>query len=89
MRTIWDKDYLNVHSWINRNFGKANKCENPNCEGLSNRFHWALKRGEKEYIRDRNKFLMLCARCHWSYDGHGMSDYMRNEISEHLEEIFL
>ena len=59
--------YSTVHMWLRRDFGKANKCENPICEKKSNNFQWSLKKGKK-YIRNRNNFWMLCRICHAKYD---------------------
>lgn len=63
-----EENYNTVHNWINREYGKANKCENPECRGLSKNYHWAKLRG-KVYFRDRNNFWMLCVSCHHEYDG--------------------
>lgn len=56
-----------IHKWINRHFGKADHCENENCEGKSNWFEWALLRG-CEYARDIKVFKQLCRSCHTKYD---------------------
>jgi len=61
-------NYFTIHSWLKRHFGKANKCEEPGCKEISNRFHWALIKGKK-YIHKRENFWMLCASCHAIYDG--------------------
>lgn len=63
-----DVGYHGVHSWLKREYGKADKCENPNCEYENpNQFDWALLRG-KTYERNREHFLMLCRGCHLKYD---------------------
>ena len=59
--------YNGIHSWLRLNFGKADKCENPKCLGLSKRFDWALKRG-KTHERMRKNYKMLCHKCHLKYD---------------------
>lgn len=70
--------YINIHKWLWINFGKANKCENPNCiyprknrEGkIMNKpktFDWAKLKGKK-YLRKRNNFWQLCRSCHIRYD---------------------
>src|SRR3990167_5514729 len=67
---MWKGDnagYFTIHSWLKRHFGKANKCENPNCKKISNRFHWAKLKG-KRYIHKRENFWMLCSSCHTIYD---------------------
>ena len=63
--------YMAKHTWIRKHYGKANKCENPNCLGKSNTFDWALLKG-KQYDHNRENFWMLCRSCHLSYDGHPM-----------------
>jgi hypothetical protein len=63
----WKKKvgYYAVHDWLILNYGKADKCEQ--CGSLKN-VQWAkLKR--KSYLRKRDNFWKLCARCHVYYDG--------------------
>lgn len=60
-----DVGYSSIHSWLRRNFGKANKCEKCNS---SNRVQWALLK-DKEYERKRENFWQLCCLCHLEYDG--------------------
>ncbi len=62
--------YAGIHHWLIRRFGKADKCDNSNCNHLSNTYYWA-KLKNKSYERKRNNFWMLCAICHKKYDlGH-------------------
>lgn len=61
------RQYNNVHNWLKREFGYANKCENYNCLGGSKTFQWAKIRNKK-YIKDRDNFMMLCKSCHALYD---------------------
>jgi hypothetical protein len=66
---LWKGDkvgYAGLHSWIKKQKGKANKCENPNCLGKSKIFQWANISGE--YKRDVNDFKMLCVSCHRKMD---------------------
>lgn len=68
--------YGALHVWIRRNFGKPNKCENPECvyprmndrEMMirPKRFDWANMSGK--YLRDRTDWKMLCVSCHKIYD---------------------
>ena len=60
-------EYFGVHSWLSKNFGKANKCENPECEKWCKIFHWS-KLKNKSYERKRENFWMLCQSCHSIYD---------------------
>ena len=64
---VSDSLYSSVHYWLKTNFGKADKCENPNCLKKSNFYTWALKR-EKEYECKRKNFIKLCRSCHVKYD---------------------
>ncbi len=59
--------YKALHRWLKDNFGKANKCENPECEGKSKLFEWAKLKGKK-YSHNRKNFQMLCRSCHRKYD---------------------
>lgn len=61
--------YRSIHSWIARNYGKANKCENKNCEKKSKYYDWALIKG-KQHAHDINNYMMLCKSCHLKYDNH-------------------
>ena len=60
--------YWGIHDWLQKEFGKANKCENPNCFKKSRVFNWA-KLENKLYERRRENFIMLCRSCHAKYDG--------------------
>jgi hypothetical protein len=59
--------YRIVHDWLNKHYGKASKCENPNCTGRGKRFEYALKKG---FQHDRNigNYIQLCTSCHRLYD---------------------
>jgi len=72
--------YRIVHDWINKHYGKANKCENPNCIGKGKRFEYALRKG---YEHDRNidHYIQLCSSCHRIYD---LTEEKRIQISKHL-----
>lgn len=59
--------YQAIHKWLTAHYGKANKCENEDCKGVSLKFHWAKKQGCK-YDYKRENFLMLCISCHRKYD---------------------
>ncbi len=71
-------EYTGLHDWLNRVFGKASKCENPNCfyprknaarswVREPKRFEWAKVRGVP-YERKRENFIMMCPSCHRKYD---------------------
>ena len=70
--------YFAYHVWLKTYFGKANKCENPDCVyPRKNRagkitykpkgFNWALIKG-KEHGHFRENYKMLCISCHMIYD---------------------
>ena len=70
--------YFAKHIWLKTHFGKASKCENPNCVyprknaagsilKKPKRYDWALIRG-REYEHKRENFIQLCPSCHKKYD---------------------
>ncbi len=91
--------YFGVHSWLYHNFGSPEKCEKCSSLGYKNKgnkwsIQWAKIKG-KEYIRVRENFMALCARCHIFYDdtlpdstGRFMSKQTRKKISESLKNYF-
>ena len=64
--------YIGLHSWLRKTYGRADHCENPECIHKSTHFEYALKKGY-EYSYDRNNFIQLCKSCHMLYDGNGMT----------------
>lgn len=68
-RSDWKGDkvsYKCLHKWINRWYGKADRCDGDNCSGESNHFHWANKSGK--YLRDIKDWIKLCSSCHAKFD---------------------
>jgi len=62
-----DASYFAKHMWILKHYGKANKCENPNCKCKNpKRFEWANISGQ--YKRGRDDYMMLCPSCHRKMD---------------------
>lgn len=59
--------YHAIHKWLTKHFGKADRCENPDCKGISKRYCYA-KLADKDYAHDRGNFILLCASCHRLYD---------------------
>jgi hypothetical protein len=43
-----DVGYSGLHKWLRKNYGSADRCENPNCEGKSKKYVYALLRGNKK-----------------------------------------
>ena len=52
---------------MKRKFGKANHCENPQCDHQSKYYNWALVKGKRYEIK-RENFIQLCKKCHYHYD---------------------
>lgn len=52
--------YRNLHRWIERRLGKANKCSNDSTH-FSTRYHWANISGE--YKRELTDWRELCPSC--------------------------
>ncbi len=61
--------YSNIHKWLRKYFGKANKCENKKCQKKSKTFVWANI--SRKYKRKRDDFMMLCQSCHIKADKNG------------------
>ena len=56
------------HLWIKRYYGKANKCENPDCKYKNpKRYEWANMSGK--YLRVISDWKQLCPSCHRKMDG--------------------
>lgn len=79
---LWAKNpsYDAIHTWLIREFGRAEKCENPDCK-IQNpiRFEYALLK-EKNHERKRENYWKLCSSCHINYD-------MTKERIKHLRKI--
>lgn len=59
--------YAGIHRWLVQKFGKAQKCENPECLQRGKTYEWARLKG-KQYERKRENFWQLCHSCHKKYD---------------------
>ena len=71
-------NYAQVHYWIRKNYGKANRCENKDCQNTNATvFHWALRHGYT-YEKKRNNFKMLCCSCHRKYDDTPLTRYRKS-----------
>jgi len=66
-KIVGDSGYVSVHSWLKRHYGRADLCENQDCDGMSKTFQWALKKGKKYELKRKN-FIKLCRKCHCRYD---------------------
>jgi hypothetical protein len=74
--------YRTLHLWLIRNFGKANTCENIECQHRSKYYLYALVKGSK-YERKRENFKMLCMSCHVKYD---MTDSWKGKLLLNLKK---
>ena len=68
---LWKGDkvgYHGLHSWVNRNFIRPDKCEicsKP--DNAQRRQQWA-KKDHSNNSRNREDWIYLCAKCHVNYD---------------------
>lgn len=67
IRTDEDKHYCKVHGWINIIYGKADHCNNINCDGYSTTYNWAKIRNKEHDYKVEN-YTQLCMKCHKIYD---------------------
>lgn len=78
---LWKGDkvgYFALHTWINRNFPKIDKCES--C-GIESKLEWANVTGN--YSRNRADYQCLCICCHRRADAKNPQrpvklDYLNN-----------
>lgn len=56
--------YRGIHSWVQRNYGKAEKCEV--CGTTEKRVCWANR--DKQYSRNIEDWFQACDTCHKAYD---------------------
>jgi len=70
--------YIAFHQWLKRKYGKANKCENPDCvyprENANGKIMYKPKRHEWSLIHGfehghyKERYWQLCKSCHVIYD---------------------
>lgn len=63
---MWKGDrvgYYALHSWIRRNFGKPEKCQN--CKSIQN-IQWCNISGN--YTREKTDWMKMCVPCHRMFD---------------------
>lgn len=61
------KEYISIHSWLRKNYGRPQECESSDCNGKSKTYDWALKQG-KDHSKSRINYKRLCRSCHVKYD---------------------
>lgn len=57
--------YSSTHTWVYRNFGKAESCVECH-DGSKRLYHWSNISGE--YKRDKSDWRQLCVSCHKKAD---------------------
>lgn len=73
-----DAGYVARHEWVNKLFGKPNKCED--CGSIIEvAYHWHNL--SKEYKRDRTDWIRLCVKCHFKAEKATGTKYGRKKIS--------
>ena len=73
--------YDAIHWWLNNHFGKADKCENADCNFKNTkRYEYALLKG-KRYEYKRENFIKLCKSCHIKYDA---TENGREKVRQYL-----
>lgn len=77
-------NYQALHTWIRTHHGKADCCENPQCEGKSRQYQWALRPGRK-YSRQVEDYIKLCRSCHQKMD---YTEERRQKISKATRKFF-
>ncbi len=72
--------------WLSYHYGKADHCDNPDCNHDSDYFDWSLIHGKK-YERKRESFFQLCRKCHAKYDERGL--YQSEETREKIRKAMM
>lgn len=58
--------YVPIHSWVVRQLGRPDKCEQCGKIGYGHQMHWANL--DHAYKRNLTDWVRLCAKCHMKYD---------------------
>jgi len=75
------RHYDKIHKWLYYHYGKADKCDNPDCPKICKYFSWALKKG-KELEKNRDNYIQLCYSCHTKYD---FTEERKNYLSKTMK----
>jgi len=77
----WSGNERAIHQYIQFHYGKADRCENPKCDGSSKNYDWSnISYG---YLRDRFDWEQLCRKCHMAKD----REY-REKIAKNTTSVF-
>jgi len=63
--------YSGTHKWLVRKYGKADRCQNRDCLGISKIYEWANL--DDKYLRDITTWAKLCKKCHHLMDCHSLN----------------
>jgi hypothetical protein len=78
------REYLDIHLWLIKNYGKANHCEY--CNKPAKRFEWALLKENSHEYNVKN-YIQLCPSCHRKYDVTEESKIKRKEWWKNHPEV--
>ncbi len=67
MGNIYGALYASVHCWLRYHYGRADRCENKNCQRKVQSYNWCKIKG-KDCDYKRENFIQLCRSCHSKYD---------------------
>jgi hypothetical protein len=70
--------YASIHRFMARHYSKGARCEK--CGATNKRLTWANVSGK--YLRDRNDWLVLCAKCHFHFDANFNKKEESNDCNE-------
>lgn len=73
-----DPKYMNVHQWLIRKYGRAQRCENES-QHIGRNYQWANVTGE--YEKEVKNFKQLCRSCHAKLD---MTEYCREQTRKRM-----
>lgn len=75
--------YVAIHTWLRKKYGRATKCENPDCKSKNpKRYEWASI--SRKWKRDRNDYIQLCPPCHRKFD---MTAELLKKIVKNLKYV--
>lgn len=64
--------YSGIHKWVKKYFGQPMECESCGFNSENTyQIQWANLSGN--YLRIRNDWARLCAKCHYAFDRNGIT----------------
>lgn len=65
---ITKQEHQALHGKLKKKFGKADRCEMPDCKSVNPKyFNWALRKGHA-YSSNKEDYIKMCISCHRKYD---------------------